>query len=176
MKLMCPGPSVPELLSHIHCYRSLTLHTNGQSAWPSTNTGSRYRHRLEHQTRFRMAPHPPQLHPSTPQTSRRRQSLLPLGTASFLISLLDPFSILPSSQHLRLGFVTYGPQHCDNSPLFVKHFFALNAYDKLKDGPTLALGRTVTGGSLGMAVLEGYAAAIEVLVFCTLSALIRCPK
>lgn len=74
--------------------------------------------------------------------------------------------MLLSSQHLRLGFVTYGPQDCDGSPLLVNRFFALGAVHELKDDPTkLALGRTTTGGSLGMAALEGYAAAIEVLVF-----------
>ncbi|KAI9441942.1 hypothetical protein F5148DRAFT_817914 [Russula earlei] len=34
--------------------------------------------------------------------------------------------------------------------------------DELKEDPTrLTIGRTVTGGSLGMAALEGYAAAID---------------
>jgi hypothetical protein len=88
---------------------------------------------------------------------------------------LGPFSNLPSSQHLRLGFVTYGPQDCDGSPVFFNRFFALGALNELKDDPNklatkLALGRTVTGGSLGMAALEGYAAAIEVFVFCPLLA------
>jgi hypothetical protein len=79
---------------------------------------------------------------------------------------LRPFSKLPSSQQLRLGFITYGPQDCDGSPVFINRFFALGAINELKDDPSkLAMGRTVTGGSLGMAALEGYAAAIEVLVF-----------
>jgi len=73
----------------------------------------------------------------------------------------------PSSlTHLRLGFITYGPQDCDGSPVFYNRFFALGAHNELKDDPSkFAMGRTVTGGSLGMAALEGYAAAIEVLVF-----------
>ena len=76
------------------------------------------------------------------------------------------FSNLLSSQHLRLGFITYGPQDCDGSPLFFSRFCALGAISELKDDPSkFAMGRTTTGGSLGMAALEGYAAAIEVLVF-----------
>jgi hypothetical protein len=113
-----------------------------------------------------VAPHPSRLLPSTLQTSCRREPLLFPGRAS-LISLLRPFSKLPSSQYLRLGFITYGPQDCcDGSPVFLNRFFALSAINELKDDPSkLAMGRTVTGGSLGMAALEGYAAAIEVLVF-----------
>ena len=113
-----------------------------------------------------MVPHLSRLLPSPPQTPCRRQPLLPRCRASSLISLLRPFSKLPSSQHLRLGFVTYGPQDCDGSPVFVNRFFALGALGELKNDPSnLEMGRTVTGGSLGMAALEGYAAAIEVLVF-----------
>lgn len=40
------------------------------------------------------------------------------------------------------------------------------AINELKEDPIkLAIGRTVTGGSIGMAALDGYAAAIEVFVF-----------
>ncbi|KAI0297303.1 hypothetical protein B0F90DRAFT_1740908 [Multifurca ochricompacta] len=71
----------------------------------------------------------------------------------------------PSFPQLRLGFVTYGPPDCDGSPVFVNRFFALGAHNELKENPArLAIGRTGTGGSLGMAALEGYAAAIEVLI------------
>lgn len=112
-----------------------------------------------------MAPHHSRLPSPTLQTSCRRKPLLLRSRAS-LISLLRPFSNLPSYQHLRLGFITYGPQDCDGSPVFLNRFFALGALNDLKDDPSkLAMGRTVTGGSLGMAALEGYAAAIEVLVF-----------
>ncbi|KAH9959667.1 hypothetical protein BC827DRAFT_1384663 [Russula dissimulans] len=63
---------------------------------------------------------------------------------------------------LRLGFVTYGPPDCDGSPLFINRYFALSVYNELKEDPRrLAIGRTAIGGSLGMAALEGYAAAIE---------------
>ncbi|KAI9451644.1 hypothetical protein F5148DRAFT_1290011 [Russula earlei] len=42
--------------------------------------------------------------------------------------------------------------------------------DELKEDPTrLTIGRTVTGGSLGMAALEGYAAAIDVSGFLSVS-------
>jgi hypothetical protein len=40
------------------------------------------------------------------------------------------------------------------------------AINELKEDPIkLAIGRTVTGGSIGMAALDGYAAAIEVFAF-----------
>ena len=111
-----------------------------------------------------MAPHRSRLLSSTLQTSCRGEPLLPRGR-TLLISLLRPFSNLPSSQHLRLGFVTYGPQDCGISPVFFYRFFSLGSYNDLKDDPSkLSMGRTVTGGSLGMAALEGYAAAIEVFV------------
>ena len=122
-----------------------------------------------------MGPHHSRLLSSALQTSCRREQLLPRGRAS-LISLLRPFSKLPSSQNLRLGFITYGPQDCDGSPVFFNRFFALGALNELKDDPSkFSMGRTVTGGSLGMAALEGYAAAIEVLVF-ALFVDMRCPK
>ncbi len=38
------------------------------------------------------------------------------------------------------------------------------------------MGRTVTGGSLGMAALDGYAAAIEVLAFSLYSKTYSVPK
>lgn len=111
-----------------------------------------------------MAPHLSRLFTSTLQASCWRE-LIPRSRA-LLISLLCPISNFPSSQHVRLGFITYGPQDCDGSPVFFNRFFALDTINELKGDPSkLAMGRTVTGGSLGMAALEGYAAAIEVLVF-----------
>ncbi|KAI9510732.1 hypothetical protein F5148DRAFT_1332188 [Russula earlei] len=81
----------------------------------------------------------------------------------YLPQLLHRLAGGTSSPHqLRLGIVTYGPPDCDGSPLFINRFFASGVPDELKEDPTrLAIGRTVTGGSLGMAALEGYAAAIE---------------
>jgi hypothetical protein len=112
-----------------------------------------------------VAPHPSRLLSSSLQTSCRGERLLPRGRAS-LISSLRLFSKRPSYQHLRLGFITYGPQDCDGSPVFFNRFFALSAINELKDDPSkFAMGRTATGGSLGMAALDGYAAAIEVRVF-----------
>jgi len=50
----------------------------------------------------------------------------------------------------------------------------LGAINELKEDPIkLAIGRTVTGGSIGMAALDGYAAAIEVLVLYPIFADIR---
>ncbi|KAH8994826.1 hypothetical protein EDB92DRAFT_228064 [Lactarius akahatsu] len=63
---------------------------------------------------------------------------------------------------LRLGFVTYGPPNCSGgTPLLVNRFFAVGAHNELKEMNRLSIGTTTTGGSLGMAALEGYAAAIE---------------
>ncbi|KAH9021773.1 hypothetical protein EDB85DRAFT_1895511 [Lactarius pseudohatsudake] len=59
-------------------------------------------------------------------------------------------------------FITYGPPGCDGTPLLVNRFFAVGDTE-LKEMNRLSIGCITTGGSLGMAALEGYIAAIEVL-------------
>ena len=119
-------------------------------------------------------------HDYFPQLFRRLAGDNPSVTLAVelpFLSGLRVFSNLPFSQNLRLAFVTYGPQDCEASPIFVKRSFAIGTLNELKDNMTkLEIGRTATGGSLGMATLEGYAAAIEVLVFCTLFICMQCLK
>ncbi|KAI9450141.1 hypothetical protein BJY52DRAFT_1304125 [Lactarius psammicola] len=87
-----------------------------------------------------------------------RRILLDYCTPLFARLAEGHSSFLPQ---LRLGFVTYGPPDCDGSPVFVNRFFAVGVHNELKEMSRLSIGRTATGGSLGMAALEGYAAAIE---------------
>lgn len=76
------------------------------------------------------------------------------------------FSRLVENQsQLQIAFVTYALSNTVPSPVVAKRYFSLpsQASKELKEEPgRLGLGSTSTGGSVGMAVLEGYAAALEV--------------
>ena len=68
-------------------------------------------------------------------------------------------------QELHLGFVTYGHRG-DRVPVFFKRFFSVGAHNELKENPAIPFtGHVSTGGSEGMAALDGYAAAIEVNIY-----------
>ena len=67
----------------------------------------------------------------------------------------------------RLAFISYGPANTYPSPIIAKRFFsALQVITKeLRDEQQkLGIGQTSSGGSGGMAALEGLVAAIEVSV------------
>lgn len=67
----------------------------------------------------------------------------------------------------RIAWVTYGPPDSLSSPLLCKRFFAeiaevtnvIKAQDELYQ---LGVGTTHSGGTRGMAMLEGLVAAVEV--------------
>ncbi|KAI0059205.1 hypothetical protein BV25DRAFT_1993731 [Artomyces pyxidatus] len=64
----------------------------------------------------------------------------------------------------RFAFVSYGPADSHDSPVLATRFFgpAQPFTKELREDSTgLGIGRTGSGGSLGMAALEGYAAVIE---------------
>lgn len=68
----------------------------------------------------------------------------------------------------NIGLVTYGTSDLHPSPILAKRYFAhpQYVYKELKeDCQKLGIGRTSSGGKLGMAALEGYAAAIEVRLY-----------
>lgn len=65
----------------------------------------------------------------------------------------------------RLAFIAYGPANTQPSPLIEKRFFAAlpTITKELRDEQhKLGIGRTSSGGSTGMAALEGLVASIEV--------------
>ncbi len=68
-----------------------------------------------------------------------------------------------------MGLVTYGTADLYPSPILTKRYFAhpQHVYKELREDPQkLGLGKTNSGGKVGMAALEGYAAAIEVRSRC----------
>jgi hypothetical protein len=74
------------------------------------------------------------------------------------------YTLILIIQELRLGFVKYGARG-DRVPVF-KRFFSVGAHNELKDIPAVPfIGHTSSGGSEGMAALDGYAAAIEVKIY-----------
>jgi hypothetical protein len=65
----------------------------------------------------------------------------------------------------RMAFVTYGTTDTRPTPLLAKRFFVpFQAVTKeLREQPSnLGIGQTSSGGSGGMAALEGLVAAVEV--------------
>lgn len=61
--------------------------------------------------------------------------------------------------------MTYGPGDSYSNPVLTTRFFSLPPVitkEIKEDTKALCLGETGTGGSSGMAVLEGYAALLEV--------------
>ncbi|KAH9972746.1 hypothetical protein BGW80DRAFT_1459496 [Lactifluus volemus] len=73
--------------------------------------------------------------------------------------LVDPLSTVKP----LVGFLTYGPPGSVGSPVFFKHPFAEDAHELLGNPSILGIGDTTTECTSGMSVLEGYAAAIEML-------------
>ncbi|KZT65876.1 hypothetical protein DAEQUDRAFT_493130 [Daedalea quercina L-15889] len=84
--------------------------------------------------------------------------------AEYILPLLHRLGELHANPHFRLGVVTYGPAETRPSPLLGKHFFAQPQViiKELREEPErLGLGLTSSGGSTGMAALEGLVAALE---------------
>ena len=69
------------------------------------------------------------------------------------------------SRQLNIAFVTYALAETKPSPIVARRYFSNpgQATKEIKEEPSkLGLGSTTTGGRTGMAVLEGYAAVLEV--------------
>ena len=68
----------------------------------------------------------------------------------------------------NIGLVTYGTSDLNPSPILAKRYFVhpTHIYKELREeAQKFGLGRTNSGGKMGMAVLEGYASTIEVSAF-----------
>lgn len=66
---------------------------------------------------------------------------------------------------MRIGLITYSDCQIHPNPILAKRFFApvTMITKEFKEEPAnLGLGRAASGGRRGMAVLEGYVAALEV--------------
>jgi hypothetical protein len=79
---------------------------------------------------------------------------------------LSPSVFLSSTNvKFRIGFITYATADTYPTPLLARRFFAPLplVIKELREDPTkLGIGQTSSGGSRGMAALEGLVAAIEV--------------
>jgi hypothetical protein len=92
---------------------------------------------------------------------RRLGETNPPGTkVTFLRSDIYLYLIL---LQFRIAFITYGTQ---GSPIMCKNFFVdlMTVMAAIRDDTSkLGMGQTTCGGGMGMAALEGFVAAVEVL-------------
>ncbi|KAH8119381.1 hypothetical protein DFH11DRAFT_1540206 [Phellopilus nigrolimitatus] len=69
-----------------------------------------------------------------------------------------------SGEHFNVSVVTYATADCRPTPLLAKRYFSGPQYvwkELREESSKLGIGRTGSGGKMGMAALEGYAAALE---------------
>lgn len=77
-------------------------------------------------------------------------------------------SCLTCITKFRLAFIAYGPANAHPSPLIAKRFFTTlpTITKELRDEQhKLGIGQTSSGGTKGMAALEGLVASIEVRMY-----------